>query len=59
MNSSPLTLIPFDRRLIDAALLNKQECDWLNDYHKCVYDAAAEHLENDEKLWLAAICAAH
>ena len=55
----PLTLIPFDRRLIDAALLNKQERNWLNDYHKCVYDAAAEHLENDEKLWLAAICAAH
>ena len=55
----PLTLIPFDRRLIDGALLNKQERDWLNDYHQCVYDAAAGHLDNDEQLWLAAICAAH
>ncbi len=54
---TPLTLIPFDRRLIDGALLNKQERDWLNDYHQCVYDAAAEHLDEEERQWLAATCA--
>lgn len=29
-----VTLVPYQRRLIDTALLTKTEIDWLNAYHK-------------------------
>ncbi|KAL4231887.1 Xaa-Pro aminopeptidase 1 [Mactra antiquata] len=29
----PLTLVPIQRKMIDASLLTQKEIDWLNDYH--------------------------
>jgi Xaa-Pro aminopeptidase len=47
-----LTLAPMDMRLVDVALLDKPEKDWLNAYHQLVYDTHATHLNDAEKQWL-------
>ncbi|MBT4932109.1 MAG: aminopeptidase P family protein [Rhodospirillaceae bacterium] len=54
---APLSVVPMDRKLIDVSLMNKQELAWLDDYYKKVFDYAAEHLDEDERQWLAATCA--
>jgi Xaa-Pro aminopeptidase len=50
-----LTLAPFDRALIDPALLGPAALAWLNDYHARVQAALAPHLEDapDVLDWLA------
>ena len=50
-----ITLCPIDRRLIDMALLEREEREWLNAYHARVREALLPHLERlDEKAaaWL-------
>ena len=47
-----LTLAPIDTRPIVKELLSKDEIDWLNEYHKRVYDTLAPHLDEEEKEWL-------
>ena len=53
-----LTLCPIDKRLIDPALLTKNEADWLDAYHARVLDEI-EPLLDDEgtKRWLREACA--
>ncbi len=48
----PLTLCPIDTAPIDLNLLTDKELNWLNDYHKTVYDKLSSHLNYDEKEWL-------
>ncbi|MGN0902433.1 MAG: M24 family metallopeptidase, partial [Succinivibrio sp.] len=53
---SPLTLVPFDKRLIIRELLSQNEIDWLNNYHQNVNNVitnAATSLTEDEINWLA------
>lgn len=52
-----LTLFPFDRKLIDSSLLSPEELDFLNSYHKRVYEALQAYLTDDERSWLAAATA--
>lgn len=52
----PLTLVPIDKKLIDVYLLEKGERDWLNDYHKKVYERLAACVNDDEKKWLKESC---
>jgi len=47
-----LTLCPFDRRLIDPAMLSAEERDWLNRYHRRVYDELHTHLSPPARVWL-------
>ncbi|MHC2625904.1 Xaa-Pro aminopeptidase [Bradyrhizobium huanghuaihaiense] len=47
-----LTLAPIDRRLIDAAMLNKDELDWLNAYHARVRAEVRPALDEATKAWL-------
>lgn len=47
-----LTLVPIDRRLVNAKLLNDEERIWLNDYHSRVYAAVSPHLTGKELKWL-------
>lgn len=47
-----LTLAPIDRRLILADMLEKSERDWLNAYHKRVYDTLAQGLDPSTRNWL-------
>ena len=50
---SPLTMVPFERSAIDAALLSPQERQWLNQYHAAVYAALAPLLEEADRFTLA------
>jgi Xaa-Pro aminopeptidase len=51
-----LTLAPFDRRLIDPAMLDAFELAWLNAYHARVLNEVAPHLGAGMRDWLAAAC---
>jgi Xaa-Pro aminopeptidase len=52
-----LTLAPFDRNLIDAALLDPWELDWLNTYHARVLREVGPNVEAHVRTWLTAACA--
>jgi Xaa-Pro aminopeptidase len=47
-----LTWCPIDTRVIDSALLCDSEKQWLNNYHKTVYELLNANLSKDEKSWL-------
>ena len=47
-----LTLVPFDRRLLDVTLLTPVEIAWLNDYHATVREQLAPQLTSAEQQWL-------
>ncbi|MCQ2409615.1 MAG: aminopeptidase P family N-terminal domain-containing protein [Clostridia bacterium] len=48
----PLTLVPFDIEGIDKNMLDKNEIEWLNEYHKKVYEAVSPALNDEEKEYL-------
>ena len=52
-----ITLAPIDQTLIDTSLLTPEETNWLNDYHKKVYDTLSPLLDGDHKQWLSKACA--
>jgi Xaa-Pro aminopeptidase len=45
-------LAPFDRALINPALLPREALDWLNDYHQRVRATLAAHLSAKALAWL-------
>jgi Xaa-Pro aminopeptidase len=49
-----LTRCPIERRLIDPALLDPDEREWLDAYHAQVRTDLADLLEDDERAWLEA-----
>lgn len=55
-----LTYCPIDTRLIDKALLDAEQVQWLNDYHQQVWDIIAPKLGNDKETqaWLKQACMA-
>ena len=52
-----LTLAPFDRRLLDPALLSPAERDWLDAYHARVLREVGPLLDPATRDWLAEACA--
>lgn len=58
MGFETLTLAPFDRRLIDPALLTAEEADWVDAYHRTVFDRLAETADAETRRWLEAATAA-
>jgi Xaa-Pro aminopeptidase len=52
MRFETLTLAPFDRRLIDPALLSQDEIDWIDDYHRTVFAKLKGALEGETLDWL-------
>jgi Xaa-Pro aminopeptidase len=52
-----LTWAPFDRRLIEPALLTAAERDWLDRYHAEVRAIVAPRLDGPARGWLEAACA--
>lgn len=52
-----LSLCPIDRRLIEPKLLNTEEKDWLNAYHRRVLQALSPQLGREERAWLRQACA--
>jgi Xaa-Pro aminopeptidase len=52
-----LTLIPFDRTLIDKNMLSAEELNWLYDYHGRVFSEISPMLDNTEdSQWLTWAC---
>ncbi len=52
-----LTLAPFDRRLIDTALLEPAERAWVDAYHARVLAEVGPMLDGPARDWLATACA--
>ena len=52
-----LTLCPIDKSPIIADLLTSEETEWLNAYHRQVFDTLSPHLAPDEVAWLRNACA--
>lgn len=47
-----LTYAPIDLDGIEPDLMNEKEKQWLNDYHKKVYEKISPYLSKDERKWL-------
>jgi len=47
-----LTLCPYERSLIDISLLDAEEIDWVNSYHREVYKRLSPGLSPGEQDWL-------
>jgi Xaa-Pro aminopeptidase len=52
-----LTLAPFDRRLLEPALLTAEERTWLDHYHMRVLETVGPALDPSAQAWLADACA--
>ncbi len=52
----PLTLVPFDRRLINKMLLTDNEISWLNTYHQKILDKLLPLLPDETATWLKEAC---
>jgi Xaa-Pro aminopeptidase len=47
-----LTLCPYEPKLIDRSLLTDQETQWINSYHRWVYEALSPGLTGDDLAYL-------
>lgn len=54
----PLTLCPIDTTPIDFSMMTAEEINWLNQYHKTVYEKLSPMLDDEEREWLRMACAA-
>jgi Xaa-Pro aminopeptidase len=54
MGFETLTLAPIDRRLIVADMLSPQERDWLDAYHRHVFETLSPQLDAATRDWLKA-----
>lgn len=54
---TPLTMVPIDTAPVLVDELSRAQIDWLNDFHKTVYETLAPRLTDEEKTWLANKCA--
>lgn len=52
-----LTYVPFDRHLIDTALLTDAERDWIDRYHSDTLSLLAPRLDAQTRDWLTKACA--
>lgn len=52
MYFEPITYVPIDLDAVNPALLSEEEKEWLNDYHKTVYDTISPYLNEEETNWL-------
>ena len=49
----PLTLCPIDTTPIDLSMLTAEEREWLNEYHRMVFECLSPYLDEEETTWLA------
>ena len=47
-----LTLFPFDLKGIEVSLLTPEQTEWLNNYHRTVYEKLSPVLDSEEQVWL-------
>lgn len=53
LQMKPLTLCPIDTEPIVRPMLTREERQWLDGYHRNVYNSLAPMLEEDDRQWLA------
>ncbi len=53
-----LTMAPIDKDMIETNILNQKERDWLNSYHKKVYENLKKTMNNSEIKELKKACSA-
>lgn len=53
-----ITLCYYDTRLLDMSMLTAEEKEWINSYHKKVYEETAPRLTEAEAAWLQEKCKA-
>ena len=51
-----LTLVPFEKNLIEKKLLSTGELKWINAYHQNVFKKLNPYLLGSEKSWLRKLC---
>lgn len=51
-----VTLCPICTKGIVRELLTQEEADWLNQYHRTVYEKLSPDLDEDERYWLKQTC---
>ncbi len=56
MEFHTLTLVPFDKDMIEIDLLSEQERNWLDTYHQQVWDTLNTLVSEDTKAWLNKAC---
>ena len=54
----PVMFVPIATSPIVPGVLTRDELDWLNDYHRQVFEKLAPRLTEEERDWLAKKCAA-
>ncbi len=52
-NFETLTLVPIDTKCINKNLLGESCIEWLNDYHRQVFDSLSPYLSDEENVWLS------
>lgn len=52
LQMEPLTLCPIDTEPIVLSEMLPEEVDWLNHYHRHVYDMLSPHLDDADREWL-------
>ena len=52
MNFETITFAPIDIDGIDTSIMTKTEIEWLNSYHKAVFEKISPFLNEEEKEWL-------
>ncbi len=52
LNFETLTLCPIDTKPVDVEMLSPDEREWLNSYHRMVFEKLSAHLNDDMKNWL-------
>ncbi|MGM9986675.1 MAG: aminopeptidase P family protein [Bacillaceae bacterium] len=53
----PITYCPIDTTPVIVNMLDNDELNWLNNYHKVVYETLMPHLNEGERTWLEQACA--
>jgi len=53
-----VTLFPIETNYLDMSLIRLEDKEWLNNYHRKVYEKLAPHLNQDHKNWLKEKCIA-
>ena len=51
-----ITFAPIARDLVDTALLSPAEADWLDAYHRQVFEKLSPGMEGDDRTWLESAC---
>lgn len=56
LHFEPLTLVPYERELIDTAMLTDEERRQIDLYHRMVLDRLSPRLDGDDLAWLTEAC---